>query len=177
MLKTIIISIAMVLITIIGDYLIKKASMLQYLNGWKLLVLGGLLYGISAIGWFYVYRTTKVFTVGAIHSFGIIILTILLSVVIFKEKINSSEIMGLVLGIISLVILLKNYASTENVNEPLVAAETISDNPGMDLMDDVLINGKKISILNKVEEFSREALTVHADDSIQAIPVSAIRNP
>lgn len=111
MLKTMIISIAMVLITIIGDYLIKKASMLQSFNGWKMLVLGGFLYGISAIGWFYVYRTTKVFTVGAIHSFGIIILTILLSLIIFKEKINGSEIVGILLGILSLGILLRNYST------------------------------------------------------------------
>jgi len=110
MLKTVLISIAMVFITIIGDYCIKKASLLQYFNGWKLLVLGGLLYGITALGWFYVYRTTKVFTVGVIHSLGIIILTILLSTVIFKEKINGSEILGLVLGIISLAILLRNYS-------------------------------------------------------------------
>lgn len=109
MFKTALISIAMVLMAIIGDYYIKKASMLSSFNGWKLLVLGGLLYGFSAIGWFYVYRTTKVFTVGAIHSFGIIIFSILLSLVIFKEKINGWEILGLVLGIISLGLLLKNY--------------------------------------------------------------------
>jgi drug/metabolite transporter (DMT)-like permease len=109
MLKTVLISFAMVIITILGDYFIKKASLLQYFTGWKLLVLGGFLYGISAIGWFYVYRTTKVFTVGAIHSFGIIILTILLSAIVFKEKITGSEILGILLGIISLIILLKDY--------------------------------------------------------------------
>jgi drug/metabolite transporter (DMT)-like permease len=109
MLKTVLISIAMVIMGIIGDFFIKKASMFQSFTGWKLLVAGGLLYGLSAIGWFYVYRTTKVFTVGAIHSFGIIILSIILSLVIFKEKINSWEILGLLLGIISLSILLRNY--------------------------------------------------------------------
>lgn len=106
--KTTLISISMVVITIVGDYFVKKASMCKDLLGWKLLLIGGFLYGISAIGWFYVYRMTKVFTVGAIHSFGIIILTILLSLVIFKERINTMEIIGLLFGIVSLVILLKN---------------------------------------------------------------------
>ena len=114
MIKTVLISFAMVIITILGDYFIKKASLLQYFTGWKLLLFGGFLYGISAIGWFYVYRTTKVFTVGSIHSFGIIIMTILLSVVVFKEKINGSEILGILLGIISLILLLRNYTQPGN---------------------------------------------------------------
>jgi len=152
MLKTILISIAMVVITIIGDYLIKKASMLQHFSGWKLLVLGGFFYGISAIGWFYVYQTTKVFTVGAIHSFGIIILTILLSVVIFKEKITRSEILGLVLGIISLIILLRNYVSPEKVSQPLVKAEpqntTISENLSDNTFIDRKVPGSPAILMN-----------------------------
>lgn len=110
-LKSIIISLLMVLITIVGDYFVKKASMYKEFYGWKFLLLGGLLYGVSAIGWFYVYRIAKVFTVGAIHSFGIIILTLLLSLVVFGEKINFLEIIGMFLGIVALVILLR-YGNT-----------------------------------------------------------------
>lgn len=106
--KTTLISILMVVITIIGDYFVKKASMYKDFIGWKHLLFGGFLYGVSAIGWFYVYRMTKVFTVGAIHSFGIIILTILLSIAVFKERINLWETVGMTLGIIALIILLKN---------------------------------------------------------------------
>jgi uncharacterized membrane protein len=98
----------MLFVTILGDYFVKKSSLEAGYSGWKLLILGGLLYGISALGWFWVYRVTKVFTVGAIHSLGIIILTIFLSLVIFREKINLMEIAGLLLGIISLTILLKS---------------------------------------------------------------------
>ena len=107
-LKTLFVSFLMVIITIIGDYFIKKASLLQGLSGWKLILLGGLLYGISAIGWFWVYRTTKFFTVGAIHSFGIIIFTVLISLLIFKERINFWEAIGMTLGTIALIILIKN---------------------------------------------------------------------
>ena len=107
-LKTVLISILMVIITIIGDYFVKKSSMLTGYSGWKQLLIGGLLYGFSAIGWFWVYRTTKFFTVGAIHAYGIIILTIVLSIIVFKEKINNLEILGLVLGFASLAILLRN---------------------------------------------------------------------
>jgi drug/metabolite transporter (DMT)-like permease len=105
--KLLAVSFMMVMVTIIGDYYVKKASMEKIFAGWQQLLLGGLLYGVSAIGWFYVYRHTKVFTVGAIHSFGIIIFTILLSVIIFKEKINSWEIFGIILGFVSLTVLIK----------------------------------------------------------------------
>jgi len=105
---TILISVFMVILTIIGDYCIKKASLLEGLSGWKLVLAGGLLYGFSAIGWFWVYRTTKFFTVGAIHSFGIIVFTIFISIIIFKERINFWEALGMTLGTIALIILIKN---------------------------------------------------------------------
>ena len=97
----------MLFVTILGDYFVKKSSIEEGYSGWKLLVLGGLLYGVSAIGWFWVYRSVKVFTVGAIHSLGIIILTIFLSLVIFREKMNFIEIVGILLGVVSITILLK----------------------------------------------------------------------
>jgi drug/metabolite transporter (DMT)-like permease len=98
----------MVIMTIAGDFFIKKASLLKDYSGWKLLLLGALFYGFSAIGWFWVYRTTKYFTVGAIHSFGTIILTIFIAILFFKEKINIWEGLGILFGIISLVLLMKN---------------------------------------------------------------------
>jgi uncharacterized membrane protein len=97
----------MLFVTILGDYFVKKSSIEAGYSGWKQLVLGGFLYGISAIGWFWVYRSVKVFTVGAIHSLGIIILTIFLSIIIFKEKISFMEVVGILLGIVSLTILLR----------------------------------------------------------------------
>jgi uncharacterized membrane protein len=97
----------MLFVAITGDYFVKKSSISPGYSGWKQLLVGGLLYGVSALGWFWVYRSAKVFTVGAIHSFGVIILTIFLSLVIFKEKINLMEMVGILFGIISLILLLR----------------------------------------------------------------------
>ncbi len=94
-------------VCIYGDYYIKKASMEQQWEGWKLLALGSLLYGVSAIGFFLLMRMFKVFTVGMLHSFAVIFLSIFLSLVVFKEKINAREILGLILGIASVCLLVR----------------------------------------------------------------------
>ncbi len=75
--------------------------------GWKLLALGSVLYGVSAIGFFFLMRMYKVFTVGMLHSFAVIFLSIVLSLVVFKEKINAREILGLILGVASVCLLIR----------------------------------------------------------------------
>ena len=108
LLKTILISVITLILFILGDYYIKKASLLKEYSGLHFLLLGTTIYFISAFGLFWVYRSYKFLTVGAIQSFGFIILTTLVSQIIFKEKINSWEIFGLILGVFSLTILLYN---------------------------------------------------------------------
>ena len=108
LLKIILISSLLLTITITGDYFIKRASSLKEYEGWHLLFLGAFLNFAAATGWFWIYRSQKFLTVGAILSIGLITLSILVSQFIFKEKINNWEIFGLVLGFISLTILLKN---------------------------------------------------------------------
>jgi drug/metabolite transporter (DMT)-like permease len=94
-------------ICIYGDYYIKKASMEENWAGWKLLAVGSVLYGVSAIGFFMLMRMFKVFTVGMLHSFAVIFLSIILSLVVFKEKINAREILGLILGVASVCLLVR----------------------------------------------------------------------
>jgi drug/metabolite transporter (DMT)-like permease len=108
LLKTILLSVTTLILFILGDYFIKKASLLKEYSGWRLLLLGTSIYFISALGLFWIYRSYKFLTVGAIQSIGFIILSTLISQFIFKEKINNWEIFGLILGFISLTILIKN---------------------------------------------------------------------
>ena len=79
----------------------------QHWSGWKLLLLGSLLYGVSAIGFFLLMRMFKVFTVGMLHSFAVVFLSIILSLVVFKEKIHAREIIGLLLGVASISLLVR----------------------------------------------------------------------
>lgn len=95
------------LVSLSGDYLIKKASLQNGLIGWKQLLAGALVYGLTAVGWFYVMRIFKLFTIGILHSIIAIALSMLLSQFVFGEKINSRELIGIALGLISIILLVR----------------------------------------------------------------------
>src|SRR6202035_1266837 len=54
---------------------------------------------------------------------------------------------------------------------PLTATEGLNTGWSMDFMSDALLNGRRIRVLNIIDEYSREALTVHSDYSIPASSV------
>lgn len=107
-LKIMLYSVVLLIATISGDFCIKKAATLRQYSGWHLLLAGGMINFVCAIGWFWIYRSQKFLTVGGILSIGLLALSVLVSQLIFKEKINNREISGIVLGFISLTLLLKN---------------------------------------------------------------------
>ncbi len=91
-------------IAVLADYFIKKASQLP--NIWnKSLLIGAVIYGLSAIGWVIVMKSMKLSTLGVIFGLSCIIMVTAISVFIFHEKLSTIEIIGILLGIISLTIL------------------------------------------------------------------------
>lgn len=106
--KWLLLLIALELISLLADYLIKRASLLPGFSGWPLLLVGGLVYGSTALGWFYMMRSYKFSTIGILHSLGVVTLSVLLGMLVFKEKMTSIELVGLGLGLISLVLLLQS---------------------------------------------------------------------
>ncbi len=94
-------------ISIFADYLIKRASLQAGWLGWRPLLAGGFIYGLTAIGWFYAMRTFKLFTINLFHSFLVIAASVLMSQFIFGEKLTNREVVGIVLGIASIVLLIR----------------------------------------------------------------------
>ena len=92
-------------ITVFADAIIKHASLQNAFSGWRLLVLGAIIYGATAFGWFFVMRKIKLSTLGVLYGVSCVILLTLVSAFYFKEKINPMEIFGITLAIISLIIL------------------------------------------------------------------------
>lgn len=70
-----------------------------------MLILGAVIYGLTAFGWFFVMRKIKLSTVGVLYGVSCVVLLTLVGVFYFKEKINPLEIFGIALAIISLIIL------------------------------------------------------------------------
>ena len=95
------------LTTLIADYLIKCASLQDGFKGWRTLLAGAIIYGASAIGWFIMMRSFKLFSLSVFHSLAVILLTVLLSLFVFKEKMTFTEGIGVLLGCISIALLLR----------------------------------------------------------------------
>ena len=92
-------------ITVLGDVLIKNASLQNAFSGWKMLLLGAIIYALTAFGWFFVMRKVKFSTLGVLYGVSCIVILTFVSVFYFKEKVNPFEMLGIALAVISLVIL------------------------------------------------------------------------
>lgn len=95
------------IITIVGDFLIKEASLHEKFSGWVLLLSGAAIYGLTALGWFFVMRRAELSILGAIYSLTSTIALFLLGALLYKEHVTALELVGLGLGIASLVILFR----------------------------------------------------------------------
>lgn len=93
------------ILTVFADAIIKHSSLQAAFSGWKYLILGAIIYGSTAFGWFFLMRKIKLSTLGVVYSVSCVVLLALVSVFLFKEKISSIEIVGIILAVISLMIL------------------------------------------------------------------------
>ena len=99
------IGIGLSLITVFADALIKHASLQNSFSGWQMLILGAVIYGLTAFGWFFVMRKIKLSSVVVLYAVSCVVFLTLISVFYFKEKITILEVFGIFLAIISLIIL------------------------------------------------------------------------
>jgi len=99
--------VAIAVVTVLGDYYLKLASQLSspYLNRW--FFTGLLIYSASAFGWVYAMRHMKLATVGIVYSLSTVLLLAALGVVIFREPLNRYEIVGICLGALSIVLMVR----------------------------------------------------------------------
>ena len=85
----------------------KLASLKPNFSGWIELLFGGFLYGVTAIGWFFLMREFKLVTLSVFHALGVIGFTCLLGVFVFKEKLYFREMAGIALGCCSIILLMR----------------------------------------------------------------------
>jgi drug/metabolite transporter (DMT)-like permease len=99
-----IIAISLSAITVLADFFTKKASLFE--NVWnKWLFAAAVVYGITAIGWVFTMKNAKLSTLGVIYGVSCIIMLTFISVYFFHEKLSLLEIIGILLGMLSLVVL------------------------------------------------------------------------
>jgi hypothetical protein len=97
---------AMILVSatcIYGDILIKNATLADPFNYLPVL-LASLIYASSAIGWLYVFRHMEVKSVGVMYPLMQMLMLTALGVLKYKEVLTTKCIIGLVLGVISVIL-------------------------------------------------------------------------
>jgi len=96
--------VGMTVVGVIADYFLKSASNTSIIN-WKFFAVGFIIYASTALGWFIIMRHTKLATLGAVYAVSITLLLALVGLIFFKEKLNMIELIGLALGVLSLLLL------------------------------------------------------------------------
>ncbi len=91
--------------TLSGDYLIKLASSQHGGMLSATFLLGALLYGSTAIGWFLLMRQHSLAMIGVMFSAMSLILLAAMGTLIFKEPFGGREVLGLTLAIASVVVM------------------------------------------------------------------------
>ncbi len=91
-----------VVLTLIGDYLLKLASARPGpLATWQFAA-GAAVYGLSAVGWVYAMKYMSLAAIGVSYSMLVIIFLAIMGVTLFGEKLAAREVLGLALACASL---------------------------------------------------------------------------
>lgn len=101
----VLIMVGVAIITVVGDYFLKLASLQAsaICNRWFLT--GIVLYALCAFGWVFAMRHMKLATIGVVYSISTVLLLAALGVVVFGEKLNRYEIAGLGFAVVSILLL------------------------------------------------------------------------
>jgi drug/metabolite transporter (DMT)-like permease len=92
-------------IGVLGDSFIKLSGSGKNFMDIKWFILGFIVYGLTAFGWFFVMKNIKLSTLGVFYAISTVIFLMIVGVFYFKEPLNNYEIIGIILAIISLILL------------------------------------------------------------------------
>ena len=101
-----IVVIGLSLIGVLGDYFIKLSgnSEIKYFD-LKWFLFGFIIYSSTAIGWFFVMKHIKLSTLGVIYGVTTVIALTAVGVFFFKEHLNIYEVIGIITGVSSIILL------------------------------------------------------------------------
>jgi len=104
---TIFLIVILTLANVTGDFLIKKATLQPGFSGMPLVIAGGIVWLLSAFGWFFVLKRMELSNTNGIFAVLTIIFVLAGSYFYFHEKISLGEIVGFILAIISIYLLVR----------------------------------------------------------------------
>ena len=96
---------AIVFAQIGGDYFVKNSA--EHSNGIfsTVFLLGALLYGATAVGWYYLMRIHSLAEIGVLYSASTIILLAVLGHFVFKEEVGLRQLAGMALAVLAIFVM------------------------------------------------------------------------
>ena len=90
---------------VLGDYFIKEAGAGTKYILYGPFILGMVIYALTAVGWFYVMKHMKLGVLGMFYSLTTVILLAIVGAIFFRERLTMFDLVGISLGIASIIIL------------------------------------------------------------------------
>ena len=103
--KSVLVILALALLSIGGDWLLKLASQRDQPYTSPVFLLGALAYAATSFGWVMVMQHMTLASIGVWYSITMIVLLTALGVFVFNESLTGREMLGLVLAGISLMLM------------------------------------------------------------------------
>jgi drug/metabolite transporter (DMT)-like permease len=103
----ILVTIAFSVVGVLGDYFLKLASAREQPLRTIWFYVGFVLYASTAFGWVFVMKHLKLATISVLYSVSLVLLLTAVGVVVFRESLNTYEVIGIVLAVASLVLLMR----------------------------------------------------------------------
>ena len=103
----ILVTIAFSVVGVLGDYFLKLASARDQPLRTVWFYIGFVLYASTAFGWVFVMKHLKLATISVLYSVSLVLLLTAVGVVVFRESLNTYEVVGIVLAVASLVLLMR----------------------------------------------------------------------
>lgn len=91
--------------TVLGDYWIKLATTQPQGLISPTFILGAVVYGSTAIGWFFLMRSHSLAVIGVVYSAATMIMLAALGTVMFNETLTPRDWLGLGLAIASVLVM------------------------------------------------------------------------
>jgi len=92
---------------VVADYFLKLASAHDNVLKTPSFYVGFAIYASTAFGWVFVMKHLKLATISVVYSISMVLLLTAMGLVFFRESLSYSEVAGLVMAIVSLILLVR----------------------------------------------------------------------
>lgn len=93
------------LLAVVADYFLKRASMTGSPLRTTWFLIGIVIYASTAFGTVFVFRHLKLATSGVVYAVCLVLALTAMGVIGFRESLRPSELLGIALGIVALILL------------------------------------------------------------------------